>query len=315
MAFSVLLKRPLLHGRSLSSERYRPGALQVGLTAAGWGFMLLMLCGFLMSVNFSNNLIFAMTFLLAGIALVGWWQTRSNLRGLGFGDWRCEPVFAGQSAICRLALDNPSLLERYALRAVSKESSEGIEMRLPAQAGIEMILARPTTSRGLLKAIPASLQSRFPLGLFQARLGTGQLPGCLIYPAPTGTQPLPDGAQGQQAHLRRESGSYTDMRRYAPGDPPSRIAWQALARTDALYTKEFDGAEGQPALWLSAEAVLAGAQEQKLSQLCRWVLDAHRQGREYGLDIPGIQISPANDEAHQRCCLRALALFGHGDQE
>ncbi len=291
------------------------GALRMRLTAPGCGFIGLMLCGFLMSVNFSNNLIFAMTFLLFGIASVGWWQTRSNLRGLEVGGWRCEPVFAGQQVVYHLMVNNSSRMERYGLGAISLEFDGNGETAIPAQGQVEVTLTRHTATRGLLATAPASLHSCFPIGLFQANLATKELPECLVYPTPTGIESLPDQAQGQQAHMRRESGSFTDMRRYAPGDPPSRIAWKALARTDEVYTKEFDGAEGQPALWLTWDAVQAGGVEQKLSQLSRWVLDAHRQGREYGLDIPETQIAPASDDTHQRRCLRALALYGHAGPE
>ncbi|MCG8426206.1 MAG: DUF58 domain-containing protein [Chromatiales bacterium] len=304
MALSTVLKRPLP-----TSMGRRKGALAVRLTAAGFWFIVLMLCGFLMSVNFSNNLVFAMTFLLVGIAAIGWWQTRWNLRGLAFGDWRCEPVFAGQPVNYKLALTNPSDSGRYGLQS-SVIGGEWKQAVLPAQGQIELLLQRPTESRGVLQAMPAEIKSRFPLGLFEARLTTGMLPECLVYPAPRGVQPLPDQAQGQQAHQRRESGSFTEMRRYAPGDPLSRIAWQALARSDEIYTKEFDGAEGLPALWFTWDMVKAAGVEEKLSQLCRWVLDAQRQGREYGLDIPGVQISPASDDAHQRRCLKVLALYG-----
>jgi uncharacterized protein (DUF58 family) len=308
--FLNVLNQPL----SLEQVPFYNSPLRARLTPAGCGFLGLMLCGFLMSINFSNNLIFAMTFLLAGIALVGWWQTRANLRGLDFGKWRCNPVFAGQKVVYTLAVKNSLQQGCYGLRGVSSDSKTDQETSIPTVDQAELTLQRSSGSRGLLQSIPAFLCSVFPLGLFQGRLHTGVLPECLIYPSPKGEEPLPDQQSGQQAHQRRESGSFTDIRRYAPGDSPSRIAWQALARTDELYTKEFDGAQGYPALWLCWDNVAAPGVEQKLSQLCRWVLDAHRQDREYGLELPGFRISPAKEEIHQRLCLRALALYGAKDQ-
>lgn len=296
-----------------TSPAGRPGRLRTRLTAAGWGFLGLMLCGFLMSVNFSNNLIFAMTFLLAGVALVGWWQTRANLRGLALSGWRCEPVFAGQAACYRLALENPSRVDRHALRACSRGLAAGAELSIAARQRTELIFSRPAPARGLLPPVVVLLESRFPLGLFRASLETGMLPEVVVYPAAAGSQPLPDQARGQQAHLARESGSFTGMRRYASGDSPARIDWRALARSDQLYTREFDGAEGRPSLWLDAQDVRRPDPESRLSQLCRWVLEAHRQGREYGLEIGEMRLAPANDEAHKRRCLRVLALHGRSE--
>ena len=278
------------------------------LAPAGWGFIGLIMCGFLMSVNFSNNLIFAMTFLLSGIAVVGWWQTRANLRGLELGDWRVKPIFAGQSAVYTLSVTNPSRVERFGLRTQIPEIKGETFYSIETQGATDMTVNRPAPKRGFLAPVAVSLTSRFPLGLFEARLDTGMLPECLVYPAPKGTEQLPDHAVGREGHQRKESGTLTDIRRYMPGDPASRIAWQALARTDEIYTKEFDGAEGEPALWLRWDDVRMNGVEEKLSQLCHWLSDVHRQGKEYGLDIPGNKTGQGADEVHRQHCLRTLAL-------
>ena len=313
MALSAVLKWPISGRNPTIVSGSQVGKVRMRLTAAGWGFLTLVLCGFLMSVNFSNNLIFAMTFLLIGIAMVSWWQTRSNLHGLQLSEWRCEPVYAGQKVQYRLAIDNPTNIERFGLRLETEDSLSTDTLSVIADTQIETILTRVAELRGVLEPVDVHLVSSFPIGLFEARMATPLLPTCLVYPAPGGSQTLPDQASGQHAHQRRESGSFTEMRRYAPGDPLSRIAWQALARSDEVYTKDFDGADGKPALWLTWEMTQTGIPDEKLSQLCRWVLEAQRQGREYGLDIPGAKVIPANDESHRRSCLRALALYGRAD--
>jgi uncharacterized protein (DUF58 family) len=268
-----------------------------------------------MSVNFSNNLIFIMTFLLVSIALVGWYHTRINVHGLVLSDWRTTPVFAGQRAIYRLSVENRSGSGRHGLLAVSAGAAGGGEMHLAGKGQEELRLERAAAVRGRIKPAPATVRSCFPLGLFEARMATKGLPESLVYPRPAGDQALPEQAAGRQAHLTAESGTYTDMRRYAPGDPLSRISWKAFARFDELYTKEFDGAQGQPALWLRWSDVKAAEPEQKLSQLCRWALDLHKQNKEYGLELPGTKINPASEETHLSRCLQALALYGETGHE
>ncbi len=307
---SALLKQPF----SLKSFRPGPGRVRMRLTPSGWGFMGLILCGLLMAVNFSNNLIFAMTALLLSIALVGWYHTRVNLSCLSLADWRVAPVFAGQKAIWRLTVENGKQRGRYGIRACSSGAETDREQYLGAGGQTEITLRRQVVARGLIKPCPADLRSCFPLGIFEARLGTKDLPECLAYPKPAGDQPVPEQTAGRQAHLLNESGAYTGMRRYAPGDTLSRISWKAYARFDELYTKEFDGAQGRPALWLRWSDVRASGVEQKLSQLCRWMLDVHGQNREYGLELPGMKIEPAGEESHLRHCLQALALYGETER-
>jgi uncharacterized protein (DUF58 family) len=302
-------------GAGLSFKRSETVLMKVSTwaTSSGMGMFGLVFCSFLMSVNFSNNLIFAMTFLLASIAMVGWYHTRSNVKGLIIADWRSASVFAGQNAIYRLSVENCSTRSRHGLLATSDGSVDEVEHHFVGGEQRELTVRRTASRRGRLAAAPAYVRSCFPLGIFQARMFAGQLPECLVYPAPVGEQSLSDRPVGREAHLVSESGTFTDMRRYAPGDPMSHINWKAMARFDELYTKEFDGGEGRPALWLRWDDVLASETEQKLSQLCLWVLDAHKQNREYGLKVPGREIEPSNEESHLRCCLKALALYGEAE--
>lgn len=304
------LKQPL----SLKQFRAKPGAVRTRPTSAGWGFAGLILCGLLMAVNFSNNLIFAMTALLVSIALVGWYHTRVNLSGLICADWRTEPVFAGQKAIWQMTVENRGRHGRHGLRMFSSGAENMDERHLSGGEQGELLLERRTVNRGTITLAAAHLGSCFPLGIFEAKMMTRELPACLVYPRPAGEQPLPEHTSGRQAHLQSESGTYTDMRRYSAGDPLSRISWKAFARFDELYTKEFDGAKGQPALWLRWDDVQVGGVEQKLSQLCRWVLEAHGRNREYGLELPGTTIDPSGEESHLRLCLETLALYGETEQ-
>ncbi|MFG0251198.1 MAG: DUF58 domain-containing protein [Phycisphaeraceae bacterium JB051] len=254
-----------------------------------------------------------MTFLLMAVAMVGWYHTRMNLKGLVVSDWKAQPVFAGQDAVYRMNIQNDASRNRHGILPISKSGSQGSECHLVSGEQTELVLKRPAKKRGTLKPIAASIGSCFPLGIFQAKLSTADLPECMVYPKPAGNQPLPDKPIGKQAHLQAESGTFTDMRRYSPGDPMSRIHWQAMARFDELYTKEFDGAQGRPALWLRWDDVQATGVEEKLSQLCQWILEAHAQNREYGLEIPGSSIEPTDGSSHMHRCLSALATYGESE--
>ncbi len=53
--------------------------------------------------------------------------------------------------------------------------------------------------------------------------------------------------------------------------------------------------------------------ESRLSQLCRWVIDAHERGEAFGLRLPGSAIEPNIGTAHRERCLDALALFEPGE--
>jgi uncharacterized protein (DUF58 family) len=162
------------------------------------------------------------------------------------------------------------------------------------------------------------LFTRFPLGLFQAWSWVEFDESCLVYPRPDDDRTLPsgggDGVDGDR--ICRYTGNctgnedYTGLRDYAPGDSPRRLAWKAMARRDGEpLVKQFSG-QVSPERWLDWDELPLLGPEQRLSRLCRWVLEAEADGRSYGLRLPGVECSPQDGFGHRRRCLEALALFG-----
>jgi uncharacterized protein (DUF58 family) len=109
--------------------------------------------------------------------------------------------------------------------------------------------------------------------------------------------------------LRGGTEDFRGFRSYSQGDSPRHIYWKGLARGAPLLVKEYAAALQAPAMF-DFDAVLASDTEARLSQLCRWIVDADRSAAVYGLRLPDRQIPLASGAAHRRRCLTALALFG-----
>jgi uncharacterized protein (DUF58 family) len=92
------------------------------------------------------------------------------------------------------------------------------------------------------------------------------------------------------------------------GESQRHIDWKAVARGQALMTKQFT-AESDGLLYLDFAAVRLDDLEARLSQLALWVIEAERARRPYGLRLPLVEIPPSLGEPHLHRCLRALALF------
>jgi uncharacterized protein (DUF58 family) len=133
----------------------------------------------------------------------------------------------------------------------------------------------------------------------------------LVYPRPAGELALPVPTAGNAPHAGRVAGQddFSGFRAYARGDPPRRVHWKAVAREQPPVVKLFAGGAGGE-LVLRWEQAGGDAVEARLSQLCRWVLEAQRNGLRYGLELPGVGLAPAQGEDHLRRCLAALACHG-----
>jgi uncharacterized protein (DUF58 family) len=134
----------------------------------------------------------------------------------------------------------------------------------------------------------------------------------VVYPKPAGEQRLPtETARSGQSSSRRELGEGDDfagVRAYVRGESQRHIDWKAVARGQALMTKQFT-AESDGLLYLDFAAVRLDDLEARLSQLALWVIEAERARRPYGLRLPTIEIPPSLGEPHLHRCLHALALF------
>ena len=73
-------------------------------------------------------------------------------------------------------------------------------------------------------------------------------------------------------------------------------------------TKQFQG-EAKASLWLDWQLTPGHSVEQRISQLTRWVIDAHAANHHYGLRLPGLELPPANNDGHYHACLEALAVL------
>ena len=65
-------------------------------------------------------------------------------------------------------------------------------------------------------------------------------------------------------------------------------------------------------MWLDWERLPPVGIEERVSLLCRQVLDAAENGLSYGLRIPGTTIGMGHSELHKHRCLAALATFDYG---
>ena len=279
----------------------------------GWFFGATLAVLLIGSINYALSLGFALTFLLAGLGLVGMVHTARNLARTAITAGRAAPVFAGEAAQFRLYLDGRSAFDRPAILARHVASGSQLVVDIPPRGVAEVVLSVPAERRGRLALGRVMLETRFPLGLFRAWSYIEPDTRCVVYPRPE-RSPLPpysgDAAVGALHAPTPGSDDFAGLRNYQRSDSPRHIAWKAVARSDEMLTKQFAG-EAAAELWLDARLLPHGLDlEQRLSRLAGWVLAAERAGAHYGLRLPGVEIAPARGELHQAACLQTLALYG-----
>ncbi|MFU8787986.1 MAG: DUF58 domain-containing protein [Methylobacter sp.] len=280
-------------------------------TRRGLGMVLTIALLLLIAFIYNNNLVYLLGFLLASLFFITILHTFKALSGLVLQAGFVPPVFAGESAGFTLTVTNPDNQARMALNA-SLETEQTFS--LDAYASKTLTLYAATQKRGWQPMATVTLSSCYPLGIFRAWSPLRFDSRVLVYPKPsTYSLPFPDGTGQQQPGQRHSNRAGDDdfngIRAYQAGDPLRQIHWKAYAKGQGLLSKQYGADAGGNELWLDYQNTPEGDVEARLSQLCRWLIDAENAGLLYGLRLPGCELAPACGLQHRAACLEALALF------
>lgn len=274
----------------------------------GLSFVVLILLLLLIAFVYNNNLAYFLTFLLASVFFIGILHSYKALAGLIIQKGQCKPVFAGERAVFKIHIDNPTPVPRFSLEiALHDKTQLTLEPYEKKTAG----LYAPTEHRGYQTCGTITLSSAYPLGLFRAWSPLRFNLSVLVYPKPWPQEiPFPETGGGSSDQGKTEKGTddFYGLQEYQRGDSIKRIHWKAYAKGQGLFSKQYSGEQGDE-LWLQYEACAGYGNEERLSRLCRWVLDAEKAGLRYGLKLPGKKIGLGIGSAHLTQCLEALALF------
>jgi uncharacterized protein (DUF58 family) len=280
-------------------------------TRFGIMLALLLLAMMVAGLNYNSNLGLAFAFLMAGLGLVAMHHCHRNLHGLSVDVNEETEAFAGRDAAFDFMLRNPSSMERCDIE-VRCTPQAGAIGSVRANSGEQIALEVPVERRGVRRWNQFELRTCYPFGWFRAWTYVQAPLTAYVAPYPSGDRPLPssDAAPGSSAlHAARGDEDFAGLRSYSPGVPLKHMAWKVLARGGEAAVRSYSGSASQPE-WLDWSALPGIATEERLSQLCRWLLDSEAgHARPYGLRLPGVEILPGRGTQHRARCLRALATY------
>lgn len=292
-------------------------------SAAGSFLTLTLLILLLASINFQLNLGYALTFLITGSALASLWMGHRNVRGVELRLGALEPVFQGERAKVPVHLHTVhGQHHRHGLSlAMNRSQGKLAWVHTDVSAGQTQTVELGSTPhlRGWHRVPRIVLESRFPLGVFRLWCYWQPDGRVLVYPAPeTPTPPIRYGDEPDQGQARPFNTGATEhdgVRSYQRGDALRTVVWKKTATALATGSGELVVRDGYTpnaqTLWLDARATGLSDLEAQIARLTAWVLYAHAQQWQWGLNLPsGHRVPPASGPLHLHTCLTALATDG-----
>ncbi len=267
------------------------------------------------AVSQSNSAAYLLMFFLGSLVVVSAFHAHFALAGLSVRIGRIASVFAGENV--RVPVEISDLTGRWRLAlAVAPNGSVFGESRharagaLAARGSVGVELPLVTSVRGRHPVKRVALTTIYPLGFFRSWRYQSTDAEYVVYPVPAGPLPLPGGAtvtEEVNAGSGRGGDDYAGVRGYRPGESQRHVDWRAVARGQPLLIKQFTGA-GSRRLWFDyAELSCLPGVEARLSQLCRWVVDAEQGAYSYGLRVGDFVTEPSRGTQHYSRCLEMLA--------
>lgn len=282
-------------------------------TPLGYTFAATLALLLLGSLNYGASLGFAATFLLAGAGALAMIHTYRNLEGVELTFASPPPVFADESprVPVRLRADAP---RRWGIVLEGGDGPPPITAPGPdAVAAAEFRF--PPRPRGRFRPPRLRVRTNWPFGLLRVWSWVWPDVEGIVYPACVDHHLAPPEQPAASGRDRPRAGGEEDfagLRAYHAGDSPRRISWPTFARTDELLVKAFDSAPAGDYRfdWEDAAALLP---EERLEQLCYWIVQAERAGLRYALTLPDRRLDTGTGPVHRARCLEALALLGTGE--
>jgi uncharacterized protein (DUF58 family) len=281
-------------------------------------------CMWLAAINYSNNLVYAILYLIASLTFVSIFHTWRNLAALEVEHLRVHSVFAGGQIRVEIHFRNRGLHPVYGLSLLRLEEDRGWRRAIPlTPPGVDVLRVNPGDTRAVDLFFPAGrrgryrlnsllLRSSYPFGLVHASFRLPADAEYFVYPEPRGDALFPELRTDEQNGIpigAKSGDDFAGVRTYSPGESLRHVDWKAYARGRPLVVKQFVGGDDHE-LWLDAATLPDLSLEDRLSQLACWVVAAEREDLPYALRL-GDAVLPRGLGPEQ--ARRALQILAVGD--
>lgn len=284
-------------------------------TRSGIALLGLLLVLLLIAINYENNLVYALVFLLATILVITVHVTFANLHSMTVAGGRNTPVFSGEAGavVVKLMARNRT---RYDISFINGDRSNLQPEVQPNELVSLDITVRPR-ERGLFSLGRLRVESDYPFGLVRCWSWIDISQPLWVYPKPL----KPPELARQEANgngLKTSPSQVGDdlyaFNSYRPGDPIKHIHWASVARGSEPQVTVMADPLNDSSLKIDFEDYPGVELETRLSWLCARVLAASDGNRRYSLVLPSATLSSNSGERHREKALMMLAQFDQSSE-
>lgn len=274
---------------------WRAISLRSKPTGFGWTIITLIALSWLMAINYSNNLLYAVVCLWLSLLVTSGLLAWSQFHRVQVMGWQMGELFADHPNRLILSLQRQGFGGRLHL-----DGSTGSQAGNDA-CGWACIPDKP----GKQSLQPPPLLGNDTLGLWQLAMPLQPISARMVFACPRAHRPL---ASLQQARAHdREPENIAGLRDYQQGDDFRHIDWKATARRAAPVTREWSGDQPTAVHALAWDALAGLSSRQKQETLTAWVIQLSDSQQRWSLLLPDRVLEAGSDWQHRQRSLVAIA--------
>jgi uncharacterized protein (DUF58 family) len=275
----------------------------------GCGFLIIAILNFILGINYQNNLILAMAYLMFVVLVLAILVGYSNMNGLTIqfksAHSHYSPISPQLDFVINPKKDCQSLQFIYSQQTILTQ--EIIKKRTC------LTVSLPHAERGRYAIKKFKILSQYPFGLVSVWSYMNLKHTVFVYP-----EQLPPKANSMNAinsgsekgNVKRRNGTdeFEFLAIHQQGMSLQRVSWKHYAKTQQLMIKEFEDLSAEQRTFDFAN--LMGTTESRLSQLSYLVTQANVKGQAYSLKLDGKMFTYNKGTEHLTTCLEALSCYG-----
>lgn len=233
-------------------------------------------------------------------------MNRSSLRSLSVNSVSCLPFHQGQAGTLRVRVENQSPRFLGDVTVYAYDASHTCDVPGVGAATVPLVLEKH--DRGVFPLPALTLKTTFPFSLFQASKKIVPAGDYVVYPAiEPGAPSWPEVALSPR-RADRQGEEVVAFREHQHGDAMNTVDWKVSARAQKIVVRQFESPTRKSMIFSFRQVEHLGL-EGALSRLATWIVRAHAEGIEYGLDLEGEVLCAHHSPEHRHACLVALARF------
>ena len=268
-----------------TAKRIKQRDILVFLHRDGILYGVLIVLTFIAGINYANNLVLSLCFLVSALLAMSFYLAFKQLHGLNIELLSDDDVGqVNQPFILRLRLHQTKATPRF-LRIQIEEQILCILMKEVSQ-DVQIILH--PQHRGLYPLPHCRIMATYPFGVVRA--WTYLYFQHQVWIAP---QPVTLAGESKLSHQHQQQSleEFHDLRNYVEGDTLQRVSWKHVARDQGWFVKRFEQEPNAQIQMIEYAKMPSAMHEVRLSMMMAMVDQCEQEKRAYGMLLPHAELS------------------------